>query len=198
MEPPKGDLKSRFHPGFSHISRLVIAWNVSSRQVYTITLNARLIYHAITQFFIQCPFLSFEVCPITFKLINSFQRIGAKIQVALLYIGGVCQCDSIKFKVALSCLQCLQWYQEPQQRKNLITFRFLYFRIFDASIVRHKHLLSFLLPLGYGVRSKNMKPQAMKERIYYVKRWMYWNHILFSICTPFLLLHEWGQIIIKK
>ena len=49
--PPKGDSKSRFHAGFSHKSRPEIAWNSCSRQVYPITLDARLIFHAITQLF---------------------------------------------------------------------------------------------------------------------------------------------------
>ena len=38
---PQGGLKSRFNAGFSYKSRPEIAWN----------LCARLIYHAITQFF---------------------------------------------------------------------------------------------------------------------------------------------------
>ena len=49
--PPNGGLKSRFHAGFSDKSRPKIAWNSCSRQVYPITLDARLIFHAITQLF---------------------------------------------------------------------------------------------------------------------------------------------------
>ena len=48
---PQGGLKSRFHAGFSDKSRPEIAWNSCSRQVYPITLDARLIIHAITQLF---------------------------------------------------------------------------------------------------------------------------------------------------
>ena len=51
MGPPKGGSKSRFHAGFSHKSRQEIAWNSCSRQVYPITLNAMLIFHAITPIF---------------------------------------------------------------------------------------------------------------------------------------------------
>ena len=40
-------------------------WNSCSCQVYPITLDARLIYHSITQFFIQLPFSFLELCPIT-------------------------------------------------------------------------------------------------------------------------------------
>ena len=49
---PKGGLKSRFHSGFSDKWRPDIAWNSCSRQVYPITLDARLIFHAITQLFL--------------------------------------------------------------------------------------------------------------------------------------------------
>ena len=48
---PQGALKSRFHAGFLHKSRQEIAWNSCSRQVYPITLDARLIFHEITQLF---------------------------------------------------------------------------------------------------------------------------------------------------
>ena len=51
MEPPKGGTKSRFHAGFSHKSRQEIAWNSCLSQVYPITLNAMLIFHAITPIF---------------------------------------------------------------------------------------------------------------------------------------------------
>ena len=53
MGPPKGSSKSRFHPGFSHKSRQEITWNSCSRQVYPITLNTVLIFHAITPIFIS-------------------------------------------------------------------------------------------------------------------------------------------------
>ena len=49
--PSKGVSKSRFHAGFLHKSRQEIAWNSCSRQVYPIALDARLIFHAITQLF---------------------------------------------------------------------------------------------------------------------------------------------------
>ena len=39
----------------SDIIHYLIAWNSSSRQVYPITLDARLIIHAITQFFLPIP-----------------------------------------------------------------------------------------------------------------------------------------------
>ena len=49
---PQGGLsKSRFQAGFLYKSRPEIAWNSCSRQVYLITLNARLIYHTITKCF---------------------------------------------------------------------------------------------------------------------------------------------------
>ena len=48
---PKGGLKSCFHAGFSDKSRPDIAWNSCSCQVYPIALDARLIFHAITQLF---------------------------------------------------------------------------------------------------------------------------------------------------
>ena len=64
--PPKGASKSRFHAGFLHKSRLEITWNSCSRQIYPITLDVRLIYHVITQFFsFKFQFLCFEICPIT-------------------------------------------------------------------------------------------------------------------------------------
>ena len=63
---PKGDSKSRFHTGFLHKSRPEIAWNLCSRQVHPITLDARLIYYAITHFFtVQFPFSRSEIRPIT-------------------------------------------------------------------------------------------------------------------------------------
>ena len=49
--PPKGGLESRIHAGFSDKSRPEIARNSCSRQVYPITLDARLIFHAIRQLF---------------------------------------------------------------------------------------------------------------------------------------------------
>ena len=48
---PKGGLKCLFHAGILHKSRLEIVWNSCSRQVYPITLDARLTIHEITQFF---------------------------------------------------------------------------------------------------------------------------------------------------
>ena len=62
---PWGSSKSRFHAVFSHKSRLEISLNSCSRKAYPITLNARLIYHAITQFFIQFPFSRYEICLVT-------------------------------------------------------------------------------------------------------------------------------------
>ena len=62
---PKGGSKSCFHAFFLHKSCTDIAWNLCSRQVYRITLDTRLMYHAITQFFIQFPFSCSEICPIT-------------------------------------------------------------------------------------------------------------------------------------
>ena len=53
--PPKGYSKSRFHAGFSHKSRPEVAWNSCSRQVNPFTLDARLIYHAITHFSYPIP-----------------------------------------------------------------------------------------------------------------------------------------------
>ena len=61
----KGDWKSRFHADFSHKSRQKITWNSCLRLVYPITLDARLIIHAITQFFIQFPFSRSKICRIT-------------------------------------------------------------------------------------------------------------------------------------
>ena len=65
MEPPKVDSKSRFHAGVSYKSRPDIAWNSCSRQVYPNTLNARFIWHAITQFSYPIP---------VFKLWNMFNN----------------------------------------------------------------------------------------------------------------------------
>ena len=50
---PKGDSKSRFHASLSHKSRPEKASNSCSRQVYPITLDARLIIHTITQLFLS-------------------------------------------------------------------------------------------------------------------------------------------------
>ena len=65
MGSRKGGSKYRFHAGLLHKSHPGIAWKSCSRQIYPITLDDRLIYHAITQFFIQFPFSRFEICPIT-------------------------------------------------------------------------------------------------------------------------------------
>ena len=51
MGAPKGTSKSRFHAGFLHKSRQTIAGNSCLRKVYPITLDAKLIFHAITQLF---------------------------------------------------------------------------------------------------------------------------------------------------
>ena len=52
MGPPRGAWNHAWnHAGFSDKSRPEIAWNSCSRQVYPITLDARLIFHAITQLF---------------------------------------------------------------------------------------------------------------------------------------------------
>ena len=47
----KGDYKSCFHAGLLHKSRPEIAYDLCSRQVYPITLDAKLIIHEITQSF---------------------------------------------------------------------------------------------------------------------------------------------------
>ena len=48
---PQGGLEIPLSSRISHKSRPEIAWNLCSRQVYPITLDARLIFDAITQLF---------------------------------------------------------------------------------------------------------------------------------------------------